>query len=451
MSTIEAAPSPPRSVPGPTGVHRLLNFLKYVRSPTGFLEQLVADHGPLLRFGLGPVVPYLITDPALITEVFLTHNAAFGRPPAARDLRMLVGRGLLTIDGDEWKRQRKLVAPPLRKAQIDAYAQAMVTRTEALVHTVRSGEARNITQDTTRLAMHIVVDALFGVDAPPEAERVGELMESAAFYFEKLLFSPLMWLPRWWPSAARRAFLADLKRIDHIVNDLIEARRSDPSEGNDLLFRLLHATYDDGSVMSAQQLRDEVTTIFLAGHETTALTLGFALWELARRPAVQQALHQEVDQVLGGRSATAADVSELRWCRAIFDEALRLYPPVWAGARQALRDVTIGGCQIKKGDRVVISPWVLHRQERFYARPREFDPQRWLDGLAEQLPRHAYIPFGGGPRICVGNHFALMEGVLVLATLAQHLQFGGASETLPLRPTVTLRTAGPVQLAVTRR
>ena len=240
--------------------------------------------------------------------------------------------------------------------------------------------------------------------------------------------------------------------LDEILYAIIRERRAQGSEGDDLLGRLLEATDEEGAQMTDQQLRDEVATLFLAGHETTALALSYALLFLARHPPARARLREEVDEVLGGRPATMADVPALRFTDAVIRESMRLYPPVYAIGREALEDCVIAGWVVPRGAQVLMPQWTVHRDPRWFSDPEAFLPERWLDGLADRLPRFAYFPFGGGARVCVGNHFATLEAILVLATLMQHLDVrADPGFRLTLSPSVTLRPRRGVQLDLRRR
>ncbi|MEN0064280.1 MAG: cytochrome P450 [Myxococcota bacterium] len=444
-------PSAFASIPGPSEFSRIANFFVFRDRPTDFLLGLARDHGLMVRFGLGPMTAVLVAEPSLVEQILLSDSHCYGPAQGREDMKLLLGEGLLTSVGEAWKRSRKLMAPPLRKRRIDSYAKTMVERTEAYVTRLPEVGTRDVGADMMSLTLRIVIDTLFGVDTGPDVERVGHHLESAIHFFERRIRGWLRFVPQWWPTRARARFLEDRKAMNRIVYGLIEAGRQDPEGGDDLLRRLLQARYDDGSPLSEEELRDQVITMFLAGHETTALALAYALHLVAAHPEVQDRLHAELDAILGSRSATADDLASLSFTRAIFQEALRLCPPAWAASRKVLEDTELGGYRLPKGTLLFYSPFVTHRQAQFFEGPDAFRPERWLDGLEQRLPRMAYLPFGGGPRICIGNHFALMEGGLVLATLMQGLRFRDPQSTLRFSPSVTLRPAHPVKLTFRRR
>jgi cytochrome P450 len=259
-------------------------------------------------------------------------------------------------------------------------------------------------------------------------------------------------LPHAVPQPVRRRMRQGGRVVDDILMDIIRQKRAAGASGDDLLSLLLAARDDAGTGMSDAQLRDEAATLFLAGHETTALALGYAFVALAGDPAVRDWLHEELDDVLGDRLPGADDVPRLVRTGAVVDETMRLYPPAWIIGREPQTDVTLGGYRVSRGEQVLMSPWALHRDPRWFADPLAFRPARWLDGLADRLPRFAYLPFGGGPRVCIGNHFARMEAVLVLATIARRVRLDTAPGfRLRLAPAVTLRPAGGLPVVVRRR
>ncbi len=251
------------------------------------------------------------------------------------------------------------------------------------------------------------------------------------------------------PTATNRRLRASTRKVDEVILGIIDARRRTPStaERDDLLSLLIRARDEDGNAMTDAQVRDEAVTLFLAGHETTALALTYALYLLATCPKCQARLSAELDRVLGGRAPGLGDLESLTYTDAVVLESMRLYPPAWVMARQALTDVEIGGTHFPKGAEFVMSPWVLHRDPKTFEDPDAFRPERWLDGLAQRLPKFAFFPFGGGPRVCIGNRFAMMEAKLVLAVAIQRFRFELTPETdLTLLPSVTLRPRRGIRL-----
>jgi len=303
------------------------------------------------------------------------------------------------------------------------------------------------------VTMAIVVESLFGAELSADTEQVGQAIAELMVAFERFLglaarFQP----PAWVPTRANRRLRIAAGQIDALVLRVIEQRKRDGAQGDDLLSLLIQARDEDGGGMSDRQVRDEAVTLFLAGHETTALALSYALYLLARHPTRQAQLADEVARVLGGRPATFEDLPALSFTENVVLESMRLYPPAWAIARQAVEPVEIGGFQLPRGAEFVMSPFVVHRDPRWFPDPEAFDPDSWRDDFARQLPRFAYFPFGGGPRVCIGNRFAMMEAKLVLAGLIQRFRFETTSDAaLALQPSVTLRPRDGVRLGLISR
>jgi cytochrome P450 len=307
-------------------------------------------------------------------------------------------------------------------------------------------------RDMMGLTLDIVLQTLFGDAEVPDFEQVDAIVGAMMLEYQRRYMSWRSLLPRPFVAANERRMDEVRGALDEVLYGIITQRRRAGSQGDDLLGRLLAARDDQGVRMTDVQLRDEVATMFLAGHETTALALSYALWLLARHPGVQAKLHEELARVLGGRRPTLCDVASLTYTDAVVREAMRLYPPVYAIGRETLREVEIGGYVIPRGAQLFIPQWAVHRDPRWFESPEQFLPERWLDGLGDRLPRLAYMPFGGGPRVCVGNHFAMLEAVLALAVLVQ--RFGVAEApgfTLKMMPTVTLRPRHGVRVHIEPR
>jgi len=296
----------------------------------------------------------------------------------------------------------------------------MVDYTERMVQGWRGGEERDAHQEMMRLTLEIVAKTLFDADVERDAQEVGkslELLLEIGANFRRTIF-----VPHWLPTPTNLSVRREVKQIEKILYRIIAERRASGRDAGDLLSMLLSAQDEDGSRMTDRQLRDEAITLFLAGHETTASTLSWTWWLLARHPAVEAKLHAELDAVLGDRAPTLDDLPKLRYTGHLITESLRLYPAAWGMARLVVEDHEIAGCAVTKGMGVAMAQWVVHRDPRWYDAPEEFRPERWEDDLLNRLPRFAYFPFGGGPRQCIGNAFALMEAALILATIARRFR-----------------------------
>ncbi len=438
--------------PGPkSALAKLSQTRAFFRGPLREMEKMHRRHGAaasLSIFGEGII---FLFDPELIGEVLVDRGGVFVKDNVTHSLSYLLGEGLLTSELPKWRRQRKLIAPSLNRRQIASYGDAMVRAAQRYVERLEDGEVRDIHADMTSVTLEIVVETLFGA-AFSGAEEIGEKMDVVMHNFERVVRSWRRLVPEWVPLRPRRRIAEAGAVIESKVRGIIRERQEGGCDGDDLLSRLLAARDESGEGMSVDQIYDEALTLFVAGHETTAGALTFGLKLIAEHPEVDLKLRAEVAEALGSRSATAADLPQLPYTEAVFKEVLRLYPPAYLIGRESTAELELGSFTVPKGTTVLISPWILHRDRASFDDPMAFDPERWLDGRTEEIPRYAYMPFGGGPRICVGNHFAMMEGILVLATLLQRVRLERTCrEELPLQFAVTTRPARPLRMRVVRR
>jgi cytochrome P450 len=382
-----------------------------------FLTAISREYGDIVTMSFYKFRVYYVSHPDYIEEVLVNQARKFIKGRILRANKALFGNGLLTSEGDFWLRQRRLAQPAFHRARIAAYGETMVRFTERLIEGWRDGETRDIHAEMMRLTLQIVAKTLFDAEVDGDAQQVGHALEAIMDFNTD--FRRLILTPAWLPTLRNvRAALA-IRRLNKIIYRIIDQRRAAGGDAGDLLSMLLHAQDEDGSRMTDRQLRDEVITLFLAGHETTALALSWTWWLLAQNPRAEAKLHAELDAVLAGGSPTLEDLPKLRYTDHVISESMRLYPPAWGMARLAIEDAEIGGYRIPKGSGVSLSQWVVHRDARWFESPQEFRPERWEGDLLKRLPRFAYFPFGGGPRQCIGNTFALMEVALLLATIAQ--------------------------------
>jgi cytochrome P450 len=369
-----------------------------------------------------------------VEEVLVTQQRAFVKGSIVRGLRRLLGNGLVTSDGALWLRQRRLLQPAFHRERVASYGQQMVRSAEHRLAGWQDGPPRELYHEMAELTLANVTRALFGADVVGESGEVTAALLALAHEQRGGLGDLQLLLPDWLPTPANWRRRRTVRRLDAIVYRLIDQRRASQEDRADLLSLLLQARYEDGSRMDPRQLRDEALTFFLAGHDTTAIALAWTWYLLARHPRAEARLHAELADVLGDRSPGVADLPRLPYAGGVVAEALRLYPPAWALARVAVRDCSLLGTPIRAGTAVLFSQWVLHRDPRFFAEPERFDPERWTDDRAAQLPRGAYFPFGAGPRLCIGNTFALMQATLLLATIAQRFRLAPAPGAPPVRP-----------------
>lgn len=426
-----------------------LGLLHFAADPLGVLEEARRLHGPFVTYRQGPQVVYLAFSAELTDELLVKCSDRLEKDQFTKALRPILGLGLLTNEGASWKKQRKLLAPSFQPRHIERFAELMVDTTAELTATLGDDEVRSAHHDMMGLTLEIVLRALFGTNAV-RGDEVGRWLEFIMDDYRRLTMSYRAAFP-WFPFLSRIRFGRMRNKLRAVALEVIQRRRQAPLT-DDMLSRLLEARDDAGVGMSDEQLVDECLTVMLAGHETTALALGFALHTLANRPKVRAQVTEELDRVLGGRKATLADVPSLTVTRAVVKETLRLYPPAWAAGREAMADFTLGGVPIKKGQQVVVSPWVVHRDPAYFKEPHDFRPERWWNGETDALPKGAYFPFGAGPRVCIGQHFAELEALFALATLlSSHEVIGSAHPELRFSPSVTLRPADAVSLHFRRR
>jgi len=437
--------------PGPRGISFLWRLL---RSPEGWLDFLAACHrqyGNVVYFRFLGVPACLINDPAGIERVLVTDHQNFTKSMDYRALSRVLGQGLLTSEGEFWKRQRRLVQPAFFRERILSYGGLMTSYTARMMDTWQTGEVRDVHRDMMHVTLQIAARSLFNVEIEGDAGTIGRALTVVLDAMPKL--AGFAFLPDWVPVPGLGAFRRALADLDQIVYGIIRDRRASGARPGDLLDMLLDARDENGAGMSDLHLRDEVMTLLLAGHETTANTLAWTLYLLAQNPERQSRLEAEVRTVLDGHVAEAASLDRLPYTQMALMEAQRLYPPAWAIGRKALRDFEVSGYRIPAGTNIIVSQWVLHRDPRLYPDPERFDPERWREEVAgrRSLPKFAYLPFGAGPRVCVGASLALTESALVLATLIERFRFSLASaEPVKAFPSVTLRPKQGLRLRVER-
>jgi cytochrome P450 len=420
----------------------LLNALTLVRD----------QYGDFVRTRL-PLHIYFVYDPRAIEEILLKKADSFRKDYTSRLLARVVGNGLLLSEGDTWRRQRRLVQPAFHHQQLQSYAALMVGAIERAMGGWRGGETRDVHADMMAVTLDIVAESLFGTDLSADAADIGRIIGELMEEFGKVLglaarFQP----PAWVPTPTNLRLRRTKRRLDALILGIIEARKKSLDARDVLLSLLIRARDEGGGQMTDDQVRDEAVILFLAGHETTALALTFALHLLATHPDAQARLADEVGRVLGGRSPGLGDLDKLAFTEAVVLESMRLYPPAWGIARESVTPVEVAGFAFPKGATFVMSTWAVHRDPRFFDDPMAFKPERWQSDLQKRLPRFAYFPFGGGPRVCIGNRFAMMEAKLVLAAVAQRFRFEPTPETeIRLFPSVTLRPRGGVRLRIVER
>ncbi|MBM4359861.1 MAG: cytochrome P450 [Deltaproteobacteria bacterium] len=417
-------------------------FTNFAADQLDFLQRLAASSGDVARFEMLARSFVLVRHPDDVELILVKHAKCVGRDEYVRVLKRALGLGLLTSEGDLWKRQRHLMAQAFVPKRIASYAEVMVQVGEASLARFRDGDEVELHRETSRLAAEVVSEVLFGAGiTPDEIAMVGESLEVLNDFFANSPESILS-IPKWVPTPRNVRMNRAMARVDELIFRIVRERRAAvPRE--DFLGTLLAAQDDAGVRMSDAQLRDEAVTLFLAGHETTALALAYTLHLLARHPEVERLLLAELEAVLGPRAPTVADVKALPYLECVLKESMRLFPPAWTMGREVLEPFEVRGHTLRKGEQILISQWVMHHDERWFPDPEAFDPERFSPARAKSIPKYAYLPFGAGPRVCIGSHFAMLEATLLLALIVRrfHVELL-PGQRLDFAPSVTLRPKG---------
>jgi len=439
--------------PGPKRGLPFTSLLAYRRGPLPYFQNLAQRYGDIAFFRIGPQEAFFLNHPDLIKDVLVTNNQNFMKGLVLQRAKRLLGEGLLTSEGEFHRRQRRLAQPAFHRQRIASYADVMVDYALRTSNRWHDGAKLDMSVEMMRLTLGIVGKTLFDADVESESGEVGEAMTVVMELFDTLTL-PFFNLLSKLPLPQLRRFDAARKKLDRIIFNLVDDRRRSGRDRGDLLSMLLLAQDEegDGGQMTDQQLRDELMTIFLAGHETTANALTWTWYLLSRHPDVEAKLHKELDEVLGKRRPEYTDVAQLRYTEMVLSESMRLYPPAWAIGRLTTVDCQIGGYFAPKKSLVIVSQFVTHRDERFFSDPLTFDPDRWKPEVRETRPQFSYFPFGGGPRRCIGEGFAWMEGILLLATLAHKWRLHLVpNHSVAMKPVVTLRPKHGMKMVVESR
>jgi len=447
--------------PGPPGDWLFGTLPAFRRDPLGFIKKCMA-YGDVVKLPYGIATDlfvrrrgasaYLLGDPADIKYVLATHQRNYERlwVPAAK---RIFGSGLLASEDPLHMRQKRVMQPYFHHQRIIGYAEGMVAETEGVMARWREGSEIDLAEELMRLTLRIVCRVLFSMEVSEEAEALSDAVTVGQYHITRQYRSFVALVtPGWLPTRRNRAFQDALKRLDRTIFGLIDRRRKG-EEKEDLLSMLLHARDEDGSGMSDRQVRDETLTLLLAGHETTANALAWTASLLSQHPEAEAALLAELREVLNGRSPSADDLPKLVYTGAVFAEAMRLYPPAYIIVRRALHDDTLpSGAAFPAGSDLFMCQYWAHRDPRFFPDPERFDPNRFLAEGKDERPAFSYFPFGGGSKMCIGESFARMEGVLLLATMAQRFRMTLVpGQTIEPEPLVTLRPKNGVRMRLTRR
>ncbi len=439
--------------PGPKGKLLGGNFRAFRRDSLGYLQSAAAEHGDVVYLRFGPQEVFFLAHPDHVKDVLVTHHQSFMKGRALQRAKRLLGEGLLTSENEFHRRQRRLAQPAFHRARVNAYASVMTDYAARASSRWNDNEQLDISHEMMRLTLAIVGRTLFDADVESEADEIGAALTSVMELFNFLLL-PFSELLEKLPLPQARRFQRAKRRLDATIYRIIEERRRSDEDRGDLLSMLLSARDEegDGGQMTDLQVRDEVMTIFLAGHETTANALTWTWYLLSEHADVAARLHEELDSVLAGREPTVEDVPRLRYTEMVLAESMRLYPPAWAIGRLALQDYEVAGYTIPPKALVLLSPYVTQRDERFFPDPSRFDPERWTPEAREARPQFAYFPFGGGPRRCIGEGFAWMEGILLIASLARRWRMRLVpNHPVETKPVITLRPKHGMMMTVEKR
>ena len=427
---------------GPRNLPILGSLPSFRARPIEFLCETAKKYGDLPYFRLGSFHAYLVNHPDFVRDILVTNQANFTKSRALQRARILFGEGLLTSEGKFHLRQRRLVQPAFHRDRLAGYAVVMSDCAVRVRDRWQSGSTLEMSDEMMRLTLAVVGKTLFSADVESEAPEIGQALTTVLKMFRMLMMPFSEYLEKL-PLPSIRRFEKARDRLDQTIYGLIRDRRKSGEDTGDLLSMLLLAQDEegDGAGMTDTQVRDEALTLFLAGHETTANALTWTWYLLSQNPECEARLHEEIDSVLQGRVPQMADMPQLRYTEMVFAEAMRLYPPAWAIGRMSKEPFELGGVHIAAKSICILSPYVMQRDPRWFPDPERFDPERWTPEARDARPKFSYFPFGGGARVCIGERFAWMEGVLILATLAQkwklRLADGQRVEPLPL---ITLRT-----------
>lgn len=443
MQATAAPIAAPREAPDDGTRFDVMGVLASFRDPLRVLAQIRGDLGDVACKRFFNSRYYLVSEPDAIRRVLVENHRNYHKSRNYAGLKVLLGEGLLTSEGETWKKQRKLAQPAFHHERLAALVTPMVECTRDMLarwqrEQLTSGKAFDVHRELTRLTFRIVGRTLLSAEVDGDAKVFGDALNTglhwANAYAESLVRIPLSV-----PTPSNLRMRKVLSTVDGVLMRMITERRRQADPPHDLLSMLMDVR-EDGEGMSDQRLRDELLTLVLAGHETTANSMAFTFFLLAKNPSIRARLEAEVADVLGDRDPTLADLPKLEYTRRVIEESMRLYPPAWIVEREALGEDVVGGFRVHKGATIGICSYVNHRHPRFWKDPEVFDPDRFLPEAVAARPKHLYLPFGGGPRTCIGNAFAMMEAQVLLAMITQKVRLEAqAGFVLELDPSITLR------------
>ena len=439
--------------PGPKGIPFLGNLLAFGKDQLGFFTETTRQYGDLVSLNLAGWPALLVHNMDAIEKILVKdHRNYIKNKLFWRHVAALFGTGLLTNEGESWQRQRRLAAPAFAGQQLLAYGGEMVALTQRMLDGWTSGQVMDIHTEMMGLTLRIAAKALFDSEVERDISDMDHALNDLAAEIASRVKRPIL-IPDAVPLPGHLRYRRAIRTVERVVSHMIAERRASGLENrNDFLSRLMSAHDEAGNPMSNALLRDEAITLLLAGHETTALALSWTWLLLCQHPEAEARMADEISAVVGDRPATADDLPRLKYTESVIMESMRMYPPAWLIGRESTGPFELDGYVFPTGTTIFISPWILHRDPRYFEEPETFRPERWMSNLARELPRFAYMPFGGGPRVCIGQRFAMIEAILILTTVAQ--RFSGewqSDRNVTPFPSITLRPKGGVWLKIKDR
>lgn len=442
-----------KPLPTVTGSWFLKNSLDVKKDIIGFVEKNRGIYGEIFRADVLSHSLCFTTNPDHVKYILQENNRNYIKSFGYEILKVFLGNGLLTSEGDFWRKQRRLAQPAFHREKLAAITAQMAASTEKLVqkwkNKYKENEVINIADEMNEVTLDIVAEALFGVNVLGHLEEIRDAI-SVSNHFAMNRIKRAVRVPLWVPIPENISFNSASKKLDKIIYGIIESRRKEIDKHHDLLSMLMAAKDEEtGETMSDLQLRDEVMTIFIAGHETTAIALSWLWYLLSQNPEAEEKLKAELKTVLNGKTPSFEDLPKLKYTKQVVEETLRLYPPAWIVGRRPIENNEIDGFLLPKGINVLMVTYLIHRHPYYWESPDKFDPERFSPERAASIHKYSYFPFGGGPRLCIGNNFAMMEAQLVVATILQHFHFTLAQKSAPqLEPLITLRPLGGIKMKI---
>lgn len=452
-SAVRPTSTAPNRPPGPKGMPVLGHLVDFGRDQLGFMSRTARDYGDIVTLNFAGWPTLLLSELDAIAQVLVKDHKSYSKNRLVwRHVTALFGNGLLTSNGTLWQRQRRLASPPFAGQQLLGYDKDIVVATATVLNGWHDGQVLDVHPEMMGLTLRIVAKTLFESEVERDIAEIEHALDDLIVEIKARFRRPMV-IPDAVPLPGHIRYRRAIRTIERVVSRMIEMRRASGIEGRtDFLSRMMAAKDENGRPIDDTLLRDEAITLLLAGHETTAVTLSWTSLLLGQHPEVDARLAAEVMEVLGDRAATSEDLPRLKYTEGVILESMRLYPPAWAIGRESIEPTEIGGYHILTGTTVFICPWILHHDERYFDEPMRFYPDRWMGDLARELPRFAYMPFGGGPRICIGQRFAMMEATLALATIVQRFRMEWQQDR-PVTPfpSITLRPEGGVWVKLKSR